>query len=144
MRSAGERADDVVGFVAWVAEHGDVEGFGDAEDVGNTGREVLRHGIAIGLVLWIHDVAFGGFWRVEGHGDVRGLLLLQDIQKGRRVAEDRGGIKAGAGHARCADECEVRTVYEGHAIKEKESFFVGLAHGAQCRAAESSIKAGRR
>ncbi len=120
---AGERANDVVGFVAVEFEHGQVEGADEALDVGNGGGKLLGHFLALRLVGGKFDVARGGRVGVEDDGEMGGRLLGQEFEERVGEAVDGRGVASGGGANRVCGKGEVGAVDEGHAVEKEESVF---------------------
>ena len=116
--AVGEGADDVVSFVAVEFEDGDAEGLGDAVEVGHGGGEVLRHFLAVGLVLGVDDMPLGRCGGIKDDGEVAGLPLIDDVDEGGGKPEDGGGIETSGGMDGAVDQGEVGAVGEGHAIEQ--------------------------
>ena len=76
----GERADDIDGLVALDLKDGDAVGLEDALDVGHGDENALGGLLAVGLVGLVALVAEGlAARRVKAHGDVAGLLTLEQV-----------------------------------------------------------------
>ena len=116
-RAAGHRSDDVVGLKARHLEDGDVVGTNDVFDDGHGAADVLRRLFALRLVFWIGIVAERRTRGVEGHGDVRGGLLLQHFLKRVDKAIDRRCVLALGIHPRGAYQSIVSPVNKGVSIK---------------------------
>ena len=105
----GQRGDDVVGLEADLFEHRDLEALDHpahqahllAQDVGRLGPPRLVGGD--------HVVSEGGFGPVEGHRDVVGVVVLQQVDQHRREAEHGvGHLARGRRHVRReGEECPV-------------------------------------
>ncbi len=91
---ADESADDVVGLVTVADQRRDGESLEQPPDIGQGPGNVLRHGLALDLVIRKLTVPLGRHFRVEGDGDVRGQLVLQDIEQRIREHEQGGGVGA--------------------------------------------------
>ncbi len=86
----GEGPEEVVGLVPFLLEDGDVQGLHDRPDAVHLRAELVRHLGAVGLVLGV-DLVAEGAPLVEGHGDVGGLLVAQDVQQHGRESVDGVG-----------------------------------------------------
>ena len=93
----GQGAQDIVRLVAVQLHDGNVQRLYQLADHGNLGPQVLGHFRPVGLVVGIKLMAEGGLWRVEHAGEVRGFVLLQQLQHqpgegiGRPVLQPRIG-----------------------------------------------------
>ena len=87
-----ERCDDVVCFIPLIAEHGDLHGFAQPQDVRDLLGQVLRHLRAVSLVLLELLVAHGWTGAVESHGEVIRRLVLHELAQhgGEAVHRIRG------------------------------------------------------
>ena len=129
-------ADHVVRLVPVAFQDGDVEALDDAADVGDVRGDVVRHLLPVRLVLRVFQVPLGGLGGVEDHGDVGGLLLLDQVQQGEREAECRAGVEAPAVDPRVLDEAEVRAVDQRVGIEQEEALVLlggvfGRGHGGK-------------
>ena len=96
-RLLGERRDGVVRLEAGHLHDGQAEGLADAPDVGQLHGEVVVQLRPVGLVLLVLLVAERPPGGVEEHGDVPGLLVLQELAQhgGEAVGRVRGQAPAG-------------------------------------------------
>ena len=126
--AARERPDHVVGLDALDLQDGDVEALHQPLDERDVGLDLGRHGRPVAFVVVVELVAEGGLAAelVEDHGDVLGLLVLQELEERRREAVERprvgpvGGVEAGVLHR------EEGPVGERHRVGEEQ----GLARVA--------------
>ena len=115
-RLVGERRDHVVGLEARRLDDRQPEGLAHPADVGQLHREVAVHRRPVRLVPGVLLVAERAPRGVEEHGDVLGLLVLQELAQHRREAVGRvRGQAAARGEA--ADRVE-RTVELAAAVDE--------------------------
>ena len=109
-RFSGQGAHDVVGLVAVQLHDGDVQGLHQLADHGDLRAQVLGHGIPVGLVFRIDLVPERGLRRIEDAGDVRRLVLLQQLQHqpreriGRPVLQPRIGEVASKNEGEGVDQ----------------------------------------
>ncbi len=97
---AGQRAEKVVGLPVFDADHGDAEALQDLVHVRKLHGEVVRHRLAVFLVVDEGLVTALGRSDVEGHGDGIGIVVLQHLPQHLREAVDRvGGQASGVGEA---------------------------------------------
>ena len=107
-------ADEVVGLVFDVREHRQPEGHAQCLAIGELPFQVLRRGIAVGLVGRIQRIAETGIQRfVEGDGDVPRPLALEQVEQeaGEAMHRVRGpsiGVAEGIGRHRvpCTEHVE--------------------------------------
>ena len=116
---AGERADDIIGFVARQLQHRDVHGPAKAFHIRNRGGAILRHFFALGLVRGELDVAFGRFGRIKRDRKVSWPLVLEDVQEGIGKPQHGGGIYPLGSDDRAADKGKMSAINQRHTIKEK-------------------------
>ena len=109
--------DDIVGLIAVNLEHGDAIGREDILDDRHGEAYVLGCLFALRLVGGEHLVA-ERLAVVKGHGDVRGVHLLQYLVEGVAEAHHGTRVEALAVDARGADEGVITAVDDGVGIKE--------------------------
>ena len=149
---AGERADDVVGFKAFIKEDGDAEGFEGAADVGLLLDEIGRSLGAVGFVATVFDgleglgfdvelfdvlhlrghfVSMDGSTNVVDGGEILRLEVLAQLVD--HVDEDvgGGGRDAGArGHGALALHRVISAEDEGHGVEQVDwGLFVCVRRG---------------
>ena len=120
--ASNERADDVVGLVAIANQGRDVKGFEQSSDMRQSPDDVLRHRFALDFVFGELAVPFGRRFGVEGDGDVRGLLIRENVQQRVGKDEQRRRIDTFRREDGAADEREVRAVNQRHAIEQEKPF----------------------
>ena len=125
-------SDHIIGLVAIALDDRNVECFDDAPDVRDVAADVIRHLLAIGLVLGVLDVPIGRGGRIEYHRDVRRLFALDQIQKGERETESSARVEALTVDAGSLDETEIGTVDQGERIEQEEALIgIGFGHGGK-------------
>ena len=97
LRLVCECANDIVGLIAGHFNHGDAEAVQYFLDVGHGSLYVFGGCLALSLVALIRLVAECGSGRVEAHGYVGGILLLEHFEQGVEEAECRRGVETGGG-----------------------------------------------
>ena len=85
----GERGDDVVGLVVRLGQHRDAEHTQHILHQADLALELVRCRAAVGLVLGEGSRAERLAGHVEGHGQVRRLLVAQQVDQHRGEPEDR-------------------------------------------------------
>jgi hypothetical protein len=133
-RPLHQSADDVVGLPAGDFQHGDIVGLDDALQIRQLVDHVVGHFLPRRLVFRVPFVPEGRMRRVEGHGDVFGLLLLEDFLQRRDEAVHRAGVHALRVDQRPVDEGEVGAVGDGHAVNDEKAFHACRALFHACRA----------
>ena len=96
--AADEGGEDIVGFEAFLAEDGDAGGFHDLQDAVDLGGHVVGHGLALGLVGGVDDVAAGGAG-VHGEHDVGGAELEEFEEHLDEIEGGVGGLAGGRAEA---------------------------------------------
>jgi len=86
---SGDRADDVIRLEALLLDDGDRESPDDLLDIRDLGNQRFGGRPACRLVLFEGLVPEGRPLDVEGHGDIVGLLVAQQLHQHRREAVDR-------------------------------------------------------
>ena len=89
-----EGAYHIVGLKARHLEDGDAVGLENALDVGHRHLDALGCLVAVGLVLLIGLMPEGLAFGVEAHGDVRGILALEQVLQSVDKAENGAGVDA--------------------------------------------------
>ena len=84
-----DRAEDVVGLVAGALQNRNLHARDQLADDGILGAQVVRHGLAGGLVAVEDLLAEGGRVHVEGHGQAVGPLLADHLQQHHHKAVHR-------------------------------------------------------
>ena len=112
--ATGEGCDDVVGFVVFVGERGDVERAEHLFDEVNLAVEGFGDGVAAALVFAVFGGAEGAAGQVEGYGDVAGLVVFDDAQQGGEEGVDGFGVLAVAAHE------DVLSGLFGHGVDAEE------------------------
>ena len=112
--AAGEGCDDVVGFVVFVSERGDVERAKHLFDEVNLAVKGFRDGVAAALIFAVFGGAEGASGQVEGYGNVAGLVVFDDAQQGRKEGVDGFGVLAVAAHK------DVLPCLFGHGVDAEE------------------------
>ncbi len=119
-RPDGERGDGVVGLVLGELGRGDPQGLEDVLEDGHLDGEVVRHGLAVGLVLAVLLVADRRSLDVEDDAQVVGLFGVEELAQGADEAEDGAGREAG--RVGQAPDGVVGAVEEGVPVDEEEPF----------------------
>jgi hypothetical protein len=78
-RLDGQSADQVVGFVSSLPDHGDVQGLDDAMDEGDLCAHAVGHGRALGLVGLVGFVPQRRPCLVKDHCQAVRLVLSDDF-----------------------------------------------------------------
>ena len=115
----GQGANDVVGLIARHLEDGDAVGADDVFYNRYGEADGLRRLLALCLVLLVGLVAEGGPGRVEGHADVRGLLLAQHLFEGVDKAQYGRRVEAFRVDAGRLDKSVIRPVDEGVGVQKE-------------------------
>ena len=84
---AGDGTDQVVGLPPLQLIPGDGHGVQHLPDNGQLSRQLLRHGLALGLIALVGQVPEGGRLQVEGTAQGLRLLLLHQLQQNVEKAE---------------------------------------------------------
>jgi hypothetical protein len=85
----GEGADDVVSLEAVFDQQRNAHGLAEALHRRDGGGEVFGHGLALGLVVGEPLMAWRGCRGIEGDGEVRGLLVVAQVEQRVGEAEER-------------------------------------------------------
>ena len=120
-------ADDVIGLVAFLRQHGNVEGLHHFLDALDLRPQLVGHLFARALVVAVEFLAAAES-AVETHGQVLRLFPLQDVQQGAREAVGGVGGFAGAGAEGLHRQGEVLPVGQGVAVDDDET--VSGSHAA--------------
>ena len=112
--------DDVVGLPPRLADDGNAEALADPENERHRMSEIVRHGLALRLVLGVLLVAVGRARGVEDDGDVGRVVLVEDFQQRRGEHERRRGVDPRRGRRRVVDHGEVTAVGQRHAVEQVE------------------------
>ena len=120
--TTGERADQVVGFKTLRGDDRNIERFQEFLNAGNGGADFFGSFLTLCFVFGKFVVAERRPVNIEGDGDVRRTLFLDQFEQGVEKAEDGGNVAALRIDHRIAHEGEVRPVNQRHAV-EKEKFF---------------------
>ena len=120
---AGERADNVVCFVAGIFEDGQAHGLAKAADVGELYREIFGHGRALSLIGGEELVAKGGSSHVEGHAEIIRLPVFYEFanhvcEEVRDVGRDAGLTAEAQGHRGIEGAEDI-----AHGINEEEALW---------------------
>ncbi len=119
----GERADDVVGFVAGNLDDGQAHGFAEAAHKGNLNEKIVGHGRPLGFVLGEKLVAEGGAGGIENDGDKIGLQILGDAAK--HVGKKEGDFGGDALILQAVHGGKEGAKNEAHGV-DQEEFFRGF------------------
>ena len=112
-----QRADDIVGLVARHLQYGNPVRLQQLLDDGHAEADSLRRLLALRFIGWVGLVAEGAAVGVEGHADVRGLLLRQHLVQRVDEAVDGRDILALAVDARVLDKTIVAPIDEGVGVE---------------------------
>ena len=121
---AGQRADDVVGFISLLFHHADAHRREQLFENGELYDEIFGHGGARPLVVGIHLVTEGGGVQVESHPEIGGAFVLEDLKE-----ELDEPVNAVGGETVLGGEVTDRivcAVHEGIAVDENESLFIHI------------------
>ena len=121
LRAFGQDADDIVRLVAIAHEDGHVHGLHEAFDLRDGHADVLRHLLALRFVSREHLMARRGCGGVQSDREMRGLLILEDVEQRVGEAVERGGVQPIAGADGGFDEGKVRAVKQRHAVEKEEA-----------------------
>ena len=119
-RPRGQRGQGVVGLVLRELGRGDAQGPEDVLEDRDLDGEVVRHGLAVGLVGLVLLVADGRSLDVEDDAQVVGLFRVDELAQGADEAEDGAGREAG--RVGQAPDGVVGAVEEGVPVDEEEPF----------------------
>ena len=119
------RADNIVSLVAIQRQDGDSETADNPLDVRDGGDDVIGCGLPIGLVVVEVGVPERGCAGVEGDGDVRGVLVPEQLVQHIRETESRRRVQPVRGEAGTFYHRIISPVYQGHSVKEKQFFHLG-------------------
>ena len=121
----GDGANQVVGLPAVQLVHGDVQGGEDLFQNGHLTGQLLGHGLALGLIALVGQVAEGGGLAVKSDAQGLGLLLVQqlvqDIQKAKHGV---GGLARPGGQVRA--HAVKGPVDDGVAVQDHQLVHVAL------------------
>ena len=136
-QAGGERGEDVVRLVSWHLEDRDAEQPGDVEHDRDLRLKVLGRGRAVALVLGVESVAEGVALAVDGHRDVGGAVLLEELEQQGGEREDGVGRLPSNGRRHPAapgsrTDRVVRPEHLGMAVDEVEGRgrSGGISHGS--------------
>ena len=116
-----EGAHDVVGLESGLFEDRQAQRLRQRFDDRQLRQQVLRHRLAVRLVLWVAIVPLGGSGTVPGQRPVVGLLDVAYAQDDIRHTEHRRSVFAAGIHERAADECVVGAVGDAQRVQHKEA-----------------------
>ena len=119
---------NIVGLVAFHPVNRDVEGLDEPYNIRYGLAQVVGHLFAVGFVFAVFGLPLLGAGHVEGHADVGGFLVFQNLVERIQKAHHRRGVEAFRGHSRVLVHGEESPVNQGVGIKE-EKFFIGGFHG---------------
>ena len=120
----GDRAEDVVGLVARALQNRNLHARDQLADDGILGAQVVRHGLAGGLVAIEDLLAEGGRVHVEGHGQAVGPLLVDHLQQHHHEAVHRvGGRAVRRAHRRL--QRMICAIHQAVAIQQHHLFHSG-------------------
>ena len=119
LRLVGKSAYHIVGFIARHLNHRNTETVQNLLDVGHGSLDILRRSLALSLVALIRLVAECRTRRVEAHGNVSGILLLQHLKKGVEEAESRRSVKPCGGNTGRIDKRIIGAENQRVGIKQK-------------------------
>ena len=75
------RTEDIIRLIAFLCKDRDLHGGKHFFDKGNLLMQLLRHRLSRSLILLKHIVAEGRSLKIEGNGQVGGLLLVHQLKK---------------------------------------------------------------
>ena len=116
----GQRGDEVVGLVARRRQPPDAERVEHLEDQAELAAEVLGRLAAVGLVLDVLLVPERRLAPVEGHRDMRRLLVAQHVDQHRGETVDRVGRLPGRGGEVLDRQCEECPVGQRMTVEEEQ------------------------
>ena len=115
----GKSANHIIGLIARHLNHGNAEAVQNLLDVGHGSLDILRRSLALSLVALIRLVAECRTGRVEAHGNVSGVLLLQHLKKGVEESESRRSVKPCGGNTWRIDKRIIGAENQRVGIKQK-------------------------
>ncbi len=122
-----ECAYHIVGLISLDLYHRYSVGLEDILDVWYGQSDVfglfVASGLVFGVLLMAESMAVG---RIEAHGDISGILLLEEVVESIYKAENRRGVEAGRCHSRRAQQGIVGTVDQRVGVEQKEFLFFHL------------------
>ena len=121
-----QRPDHIVGFVAFHAVNRDVESLDEPYYIRYGLAEVVGHLLAVGLVFAVFGLPLRSASHVEGHADVGGFLILENLVERVQEAHHCRGVEAFRGHPRVLVHGEESPVNQGVSIQKEEFFFCGF------------------
>ncbi len=121
----GDGANQVVGLPAVQLVHGDVQGGEDLFQNGHLAGQLLGHGLALGLIALVGQVAEGGGLAVKGDAQGLGLLLVQQlVQNIQKAKHGVGGLARPGGQVRA--HAVKGPVDDGVAVQDHQLVHVAL------------------
>ena len=137
-----QRPEDVVGLVPGLDEVGDPEALHELRQEAPLGRERVRHGGTLRLVLVVELVPEGLLAGVPGADDARGPVLGDDLEEHLAEAEERVGGLPGLGGDGLGQR-EEGAERQAAAVEQEEAVVqVRVGHEAILRHAASPTPAG--
>ena len=115
--AARERADNVVGFKALFRENGNIKRFEKFLNLRNGGADLFGGFFALRFVFGKFVVPERRPGDIERHGDVRRLLLIDDLKQGVDESKNSRDVFALRVDHRVAHEREVGAVDQRHSIE---------------------------
>ena len=87
-------ADHVIGFIAIQLHDGQIKAANYFFYIRNGADQVFRSLLAVRLIFCKISMSFGGSMRVEAHGQMCGLLVIDQVEQGIGKSELGIGITA--------------------------------------------------
>ena len=115
----GNRADDIVGFIARNFQYRDIVGFYDIFDERDRLTDIFRRLLPLRLVLFVGFVAESRTFRVEAYRNMGRVFTFQDIFQTVDKTEDGRSVHAFGVDTRVLDKSVVRPINQCICIYEE-------------------------
>jgi len=122
----GQGANHIIGFHTRHDQQRQAHGLDDLVDGLNLYRQVVRHGWAVGLVLFVHVVTKGFALGVKHHHNFgAGEILLQPAQHADHPFDGPGGVVLAGGQRR---QCVIGAEQVGRSVHQNHGWGLFITH----------------